>query len=443
MRSFMLLITLIMISFSLSILPLDVKSFEINFDHVFNPIDAPGNVVALPSSFTLKSVSSAAILHFNPQAILIDAEALDNPPDAWEPLLNASLVVIDSFTKAEVKSLNEADLARLVIIKPTSDRLKASINLNVAALNLKNGSYSVQLKFNNPQVLKHFEYTFHIFKSIPYSNVQNAQIQTAMKLYYPDATRTFLIPVFKPIATTDRMIRSSLNSLMEVPKGLGLYETPLVPRISRADFTGGITKCNILKRDLLESTSDNDAALSFSSIAKTLFEVKSTYVINQVEFTIDGNQAGLYKGVDLSKPFVSTNTALAYLPYSSASKILLASIEVEANDGTATVESVFKALQTKPQSESVSALLPPEVLLLDQHIEGRNLILNFNDTFKSLYFKHTDLQKMLLDALSLSFCSIDGIDQISLKVNGVNFSGWENVEVLNPFTPPTLFNQVP
>lgn len=442
-RSLMLLMTLVLISFSLSIMPLDVKSFEINFDNVFNPIDEPIDNATLPSSFAIKTVSSVDVLHFNPKSFLLKANALDNPPESWVPLLAGTLTITDTLTKTEIKKLSESELLALITLDASNNNLEVDLNLNIDALKLPNGAYTAKLDFINPSMTQSLEYNLHVFKALPYTSQRNASVQNAMKLYYADVSGTFLIPVYKPIASTDKMIRSSLNALLEVPVGYGLKETPLAPRISRADFTGGVTKCSLLTRDLPATMTDQEAALAFLSMAKTLYEVKSSYVINQVEFILDGNSNAIYQGIDLSKPFISSKNASAYVPYSTADKVLLVSVDVSSNDPTTTVPNIMKALQGSGIPEPLDALLPPEVQLIDSHIEGRTLVLNFNSYFKTLYYKQSALQTMLLDALSLSFCSMDTVDSIALQIEGADFNGWEDAPVRNPLSPPHLFNLVP
>jgi len=150
-RSLMLLMTLIMISFSLSIMPLDVKSFEINFDNVFKPIDTPVDTAALPSSFTIKSISSMAVRHFNPQDLSLKVDALESPPESWTPLIAGNLSIIDNRSGTKVKHMSETELLSILTLKADNNNLSADLKLNVSALNLHNGSYKVILNFINPK----------------------------------------------------------------------------------------------------------------------------------------------------------------------------------------------------------------------------------------------------------------------------------------------------
>jgi hypothetical protein len=435
--------TLVLISFSLSIMPLDVKSFEINFDNVFNPIDVPIDNAELPSSFTIKTVTSADVIHFNSKSLLLKANALDNPPESWTPLLAGTLTITDSLTETEIKKLSEPELLALFTLEISNNNLEVNLNMNIDALMLPNGAYTAKLDFLNPSLTQAFEYNLHVFKVLPYTSHREATVQNAMKVYYADASSNFLIPVYKPMGSTDKMIRSSLNALLEVPVGYGLKEPPLAPRISRADFTGGVTKCSLMTRDLSENMTNQETALAFLSIAKTLYEVKSSYVINQVEFILDGNSNTVYKDLDLSKPYISNKNANAYVPYSTADKILLVPVEVSSNDPNTIVTNIMKALQGSSLPKQLDILLPPKVLLLNSRIEGRTLVLNFNSHFKTLYYKQPALQIMLLDALSLSFSSMDNVDYISLQVEGNVFNGWEDAPIRNPLSPPPLFNLIP
>lgn len=448
-RSLTLLMMLLIIGFSLSILPLDVKSFEIDFDRVFAPIEAPSDpgTPSVDLAFTLEPVSSEAVTHFNPQQLLYALKAPVDAPEDWFSLVTARLVIQDQLRASEPVILEGNDLGSYLTMKASDQEGLQDLQLDLSDLTLKDGYFSVRLELSHPsQATLSSEHHIHKLTALTYQNQTNANAGHTIKLYYADASKTLLIPVYRSVPSTDKLIRTSLNGLMEVPQGMGLNGTALAPRVSRADFTGGVVKCSILTRDLPEGLTEADTRLFLQSIANTLFDIEGSYVINQVVFALDQNPQAVLNNVDLSIPFNATGDGTAYLPYTGGPNILLTPFTIEASDPQQAVTLILQTLQSiKPEASesSLSCLMPPSVKLLNQRIEGRTLVLNFDGSFKDLYFNRPDLQHMLIDALTLSFTSINDIDQLALEVEGQSFGGWKDVALKYPLLPPVSFNLAP
>lgn len=102
-------------------------------------------------------------------------------------------------------------------------------------------------------------------------------------------------------------------------------------------------------------------------------------------------------------------------------------------EGESQAEAVIEALLTGPENEALKALLPEGFSVLGVRVEGDLCYINLPQSSEELLPSDSAAQRLTVQGLVRSLCSIRGVRQVQLLVEGERRATWGTVDISQPF----------
>ncbi|MBE6918517.1 MAG: hypothetical protein E7469_02400 [Ruminococcaceae bacterium] len=102
-------------------------------------------------------------------------------------------------------------------------------------------------------------------------------------------------------------------------------------------------------------------------------------------------------------------------------------------EGESQAEAVIEALLTGPENEALKALLPEGFSVLGVRVEGDLCYINLPQSSEELLPSDSAAQRLTVQGLVRSLCSIREVRQVQLLVEGERRATWGTVDISQPF----------
>ena len=102
-------------------------------------------------------------------------------------------------------------------------------------------------------------------------------------------------------------------------------------------------------------------------------------------------------------------------------------------EGESQAEAVIEALLTGPENEALKALLPEGFSVLGVRVEDDLCYINLPQSSEELLPSDSAAQRLTVQGLVRSLCSIRGVRQVQLLVEGERRATWGTVDISQPF----------
>jgi len=372
--------------------------------------------------------------------------------------------IINSFT---VEISNATNLVKTISLKDISNTFEENVvdinnflsdysnqdiyvynyTFNLNNLDLTSNHYIVNVKSTDKRIKDVFTYEFNHFNNNKYIGSSNKPIENKLytKLYYSDENFMRLVPVNKMIDTTDRFIRATMNELLIPPnEKYGLSTTINAPRIKNIAISRGTANLDFNSSEITNFNNGSTSAyFAINSIVNTISKFS---VVDQVKFFVDGNNSSDYfHGTDLSEPFIVKNSAKAYVGLETSKKtMMLYPIEItetNLNNKILSIVSILKTLNFDNESKtSLIPTLPINVKLLNYRFDDKNIELDFSKEFLSAYNGNKEYNSIMYESLLYSFTSIEGINSVSIIIEGEKIDLFNGIDISTPQKPNMFIN---
>lgn len=446
------IILMILICFTLTAMPINKKLLTFDFSRFKIASSINQTTETDGVSFTY-SVNEKESILFNPTDLTFEirVESLDKNFD-WvkEPQLVLEITDSQGYTNTIsstdfITSFSGNNVENPTLFTYTLDLSKTNLNLDNGSYNIKLYSDHESLNTSEPILL-----TLSYFEDINYiSGITSANAKSNyLILYYSDNTKKHIVPIAREIPANNKVFRTTVNGLLEPPSvNLGLSVENIAPKISQIQYSNGLVTCYLKSSEVLPFSDDPvKAKNAIESLNRTIMDIQTPYAIKKIQYLVDRQPSkAFFNGTDLTEVITRKNNASVYLGLkTSTDRVLLVSKPLLNNDLETLMPNIIKILKTgvipDQDSENLVSVLPEQVDLIDYKLEGVTLKLNFNSDLKNVFTDKDGISKLMLDSLSSTFASIDGIDNIEIQIDGKAINAIGNISFSSPIEPPKFTN---
>ena len=173
-----------------------------------------------------------------------------------------------------------------------------------------------------------------------------------------------------------------------------------------------------------EQLSGIDLTMADYCVTLTLSQLPGVSV---VRITVEGQELAyrshsLLRSQDLLMPIeddVSRPLAIRlYFPAQSTGQLTPESRTLTLHEGDSSAEAIVSALLAGPQADGLSPLLPDGFQVLTVRVESGTCYLNLPGSAVSLLPEDSQKQRIMLEGLVNSLCSLEGVEQVQILLNG-------------------------
>ncbi len=440
------LLIIVILCFSLSMIPLDTRALDINFDNMFKSEDEEPEVVIEPITYAI-AFKSDQTEYYNPNKIEVEFTASHKTEEL--DLLATSEFSIDVYEgQTKLKTIN--DTSGVITKTLSEDELTLIVETKISqeALDLENGSYDFVLNAAHEELSESIQITtYYLNDNYTYNKGTSdpGEATTPVRLHYLDKDMEVVVPVYRMASYSTKLTRNAFNALFDVPTDMGLNETAHVPYAPRIFFESGMATCHLTNASIVEFTkNDYNAPLAFEAIAKTMVNIENSFVTQKVQFLLNGKLITAVGETPVEASYEIKDDNQVFMPYVSAdNRILLIPTATNKQEVTEVIDYILDALFS-PDKYSINKrfipALPLGVELVEYRIEGTNLKVVFNKGLYDAFDGNPAYVSMMIDALSLSFDSIKDIETTEIIVGGKTVTKIGSVKVASKITAPKYFN---
>jgi len=446
------LILMVLICFTLTAMPINTNLLSFDFSRFMIPSNINQTTELNGDSFTYIVDEKESIL-FNPTELKfeIKVESLDSNFQ-WTANPELILELIDANGNSQLIPSTQF----VIDLEPNNEEnptlFTYSLDISKTTLKLDNGTYDIRL-YSDHDLLKTSEpinLTASYFEDIQYvSGVSTSDANTSyLILYYTDKTNKHIVPVSRLTATTNKVFRTTVNGILDPPSTeLGLSTDLIAPRVSKIQYANGLVTCYLKSGEVLPFSDDPvKASNALGSLTQTIMDIQTPYAINKIQYLVDQQPSKIFfNGTDLTDIVTRDNNPQIYLGLkTTAERNLLTPKTIPNKEIDILIPEMIEILRSgivpNQDSENLFAVLPEQVTLIDYKLEGVTLKLNFNSSMKDVFSNSDGLSRLMLDSLSSSFTSINGIDNIEVQIEGKSINSIGNVSFTSPIEAPKFIN---
>lgn len=425
--------------------------------YLFNlsPIDYRGTIeIETPADESTLSLEIEEDKILNPESITIKHTA---SKDEVVKLVTDSIFYVDIYKdnkliKGNIDNLELISPSKGAIISISEDNpIITSLNLSQKNLNIEDGIY--EFKFSSNLVVDKNKSSLSLLVSYDsagsyYPAVNEGPVGTkGLTLYFATKNADTLIPVTRFVVEDKSITRMAIEQLQNGPLNTELIS--MIKDVTNTTYNNGNVVIDIPSSYEGYDSGSTGGSLSYNSFIKTIFAVDRYWPIYNLTFTVDRNRVESYfHGIDMSSvPNAWKNYSL-YLAHKADDRYYLfdytlypEQIGLAEND---TIEikagKIFAAYADTDIPYGISPI-PKTVTLNNVTLQGRTLILDFNEDFLNVYKDKKDLRYMMVESLMYTFTTIPGVDSIVITANGEEISNFiDGMDTTIALYPPEFIN---
>ncbi|MGM0379915.1 MAG: GerMN domain-containing protein [Bacillota bacterium] len=432
------LLLIIIIVFSLSIIPINYDLINLDIDK--QPAEEPDTQTETTYNIDIPK-------NINKDTFQIKVST--NKKDKLENLLDKFnlKISINNFADKNYK-LNDLDINK-TLDQSSNDKEEViytlTYDLDIENFLNKSGLYTLDISIKNEFFNKNISGEILKLKNSSYigSDNENPENKLYAKGYYPDKNALFLIPINRPIVNNrNRYIRNSMNELLNpLDKKYGLSTVKFAPRIQNIFISEGIAYLDFNLEDVKPFNQGSAASsIARNSIIKTIGEFDT---VKKVKFNINNyNEQVYFHGIDISKAFDIKTLPKAFVALETeTNKLFLNPIEINEESLEEKVKSIFANLQGKNirfDSKNIPTI-PYNVKLKNYTLNDKNITLNLSKEFLNTFNNNT-FNKLMYESILYSFTSLEKINTVSIKVDDNEVNDFLDMDISKPTKPNEYIN---
>lgn len=426
--------------------------------YLFNlsPIDYRGTIdIETPIEESTLSLTTEEDKILNPESITINHIAAKEEviKIVTDSIFNVDIYMDNQLIKSNIKNLELISPSIDATISVSEDNpIVTALNLSQKDLGLEDGAY----KFIFYSNLIADENKSKVTISVTYDTAGNYYPATntapagtkGLTLYFTTENADTLIPVTRFVVEDKSITRMAIEQLQNGPLNNGLIS--VIKDVTNTTYNNGNVVIDIPSSYEGYISGSTGGALSYNSFIKTIFAVDRYWPIHSVSFTVDRRKVETYfHGIDTINPVPKTNNNyLLYLAHKADGRYYLFEYQLSPEQiGIATNDAIenkalkiFKAYTDTDIPYGISPV-PKTVTLNNASMQGRTLILDFNDDLLNVYKDKNDLRHMMIESFMYTFTTIPGVDSIKITVVGEELANFvEGLDTTKVLYPPEFIN---
>ena len=454
MRLIINIFLIILIVFSLSIIPINYQMIDFSLPHLSNPSDIEVEEVETDIEFfNVSSTENNSFLTDNNFKIFISTsnkDELQTIIDSFNIKISNPNEVVKTIKLNQLKNSHEknvVDIKEYLDEYSNQEIYTIEYNFYLKDLDLTSNYYTFLITSTDSRVKENISYEINYTNDNTYIGSSNKSPENMLytEVYYADENFLRLVPVNKLINSTDRFIRATMNQLLEIPdEKYGLSNTIIAPRINNIYIHNKTARIDLNSYDVTAFNNGSaNATFALDSIINTIGKFSA---VDKVKFFVNNkDNANYFHGTDLSEEFIVTNKPKAYVGLETNNKtMLLYPIEINEINLNDKINAIIKTLQGinygANATDSLIPTLPSNVKLLNYKFNDKNIELDFSKEFLTIYKENSNYNKLMYESILYSMTSIEGINSVSILVNSEIVPLFDEIKISEPQKPNVFIN---
>ncbi len=322
-----------------------------------------------------------------------------------------------------------------------------TLDLSQDSLQLQNGTYMFKFHSEHESLSNANPLEIEVlYKPIaPYIAARNTISSGLMDLtlYFPDInSRKYLIPITRFVDHTTAIVRTTVDNLQVGSDILG-FENP-IPSIPRLQVSNGILTVYLPANldQYNESAEYGDFALN--SIVNSL---TATPGVDSIKFLVNGRESDDFfyghSTTPLYEPDLKTPKAYLYMDINK-SRTVLVPIDTSIPEESNTLTELFNILQSATYNgknlENLFPTVPKSIQLINATREGNIININLSKDLLYIYPEREDLQKLIIDSILFTYCSIPEVEKVHFFIEGQSIESFAGFNLSQPLSKPKYIN---
>jgi len=375
-------------------------------------------------------------------------------------------IVSNSIFNVDIYKDNKLVKSNINNLEPVSPSIDATISVNednpiVTALNIAQKTLGLEdgvYKFVFNSTLIKDEDSSSVSVTVTYDTAGNyyPAVNTApagtkgLTLYFPTKNADTLIPVTRFVVEDKSITRMAIEQLQNGPLNNGLVS--IIKDVTNTTYNNGNVVIDIPSSYDSYNNGSTGGFLAYNSFVRTIFAVDRYWPIHSVTFTVDRKNVDTYfHGMSSEAinffPNVERNYIL-YMAHKADDRYYLfehqlypEQIGIAEND---TIEmktrKIFDAYSNTDITSGISPI-PKIVALNNVSLQGKTLILDFNEELLNVYKDKNELRHMMVESFMYTFTTIPGVDSIKIAAGGEEINNFIDVlDTTQTLYPPEFIN---
>ena len=456
MRLIINLFLIILIVFSLAIIPINYQLLDLDFSYFAdrqNPTEATDESI---DYFDI-TTSTEAFLTDNSFEMTLkttNEDELETLIDSFEITMTTNTGKEKTFDLKNIQKsskLSKDDLSDFVeeTLDEKNNKTVYTIEYTfyLKNLDLNSNLYETTIVSSDERITDPITFTFRYLKNNSYVGSSNTPPDNSLfaKVYYPDEDYLRLVPVNEIVTDGDKFIRRSIDELLTpAEKKYGLATTVAAPKVNRIYISNGTARMDLVSGDLEGFNEGSTASLlALNSIINTISEFE---IVNNVKFFVDNTDQGAYlHGIDLTEAYEISELPKAYVGLeTSKNTIFLYPIDIETEGLNNRVLDIISTLKTDTYNgiadQNLIPTLPDEVVVNNFRFDGTNIELYLSKEFLTVYEGREHYKQIMYESLLYSLTSIEGINTVSILVNEQPVDDYLGINITERQKPNKFIN---
>ena len=433
MRLIINLFLIILIVFSLAIIPINYQLLDLDFPYFSDRQDATTDSDESIDYFDI-STNAEGFLKDNSFEMVLrttNEEELESLINSFEVTMTTNTgkeTVLDLETIQKSSKLSKDELSDFLDEEITEENNKTVYTIEytfyLKNLDLSSNYYAAEITSSDERITDTITFNFRYLKNNQYVGSSNTPPANSLfaKVYYPDEEFLRLVPVHEVLGDGSNFIRRSIDELLTpADEQYGLASTVAAPNVDNIYISNGTARMDLLSSDIEAFNQGSTASqLALNAIIKAISEFD---IVNDVKFFVDNSDQGDYfHGTDLTEAFAINQLPKAYVGLeTSKQKMFLYPIDITSEGLNDTVLSILSTLRSGTNNQvadqNLIPTLPPEVKVNNYSFDGSNIELYLSEEFLTVYQDQADYELLMYESLLYSLTSINGIRTVSILVN--------------------------
>lgn len=426
--------------------------------YLFNlsPIDYRGTIeIETPVEESTLILETEEDKILNPESITINhiSSAEEIIKIVTESIFNVDIYMDNQLIKSNIKNLELISPSVDTTISVSEDNpIITALNVSQKNLGLEDGIYKFiftsNLIANEDKSSVSVTVTYDtVGKYYPSVNAAPAGTK-GLTLYFATENADNLIPVTRFVVEDKSITRMAIEQLQNGPLNKGLKS--VIKDVTNTTYNNGNVVIDIPSSYEEYNNGSTGGGMSYNSFVKTIFAVERYWPIHSVSFTVDRSKVKTYfHGIDTMNPVPNTrNNYLLFMAHKADGRYYLFDHQLypeqigiaESNPIETKAKKIFDAYSDTDIPYAISPV-PKTVTLNNASLQGRTLILDFEEDFINIYKDKKDLRNMMIESFMYTFTTIPGVDSIKITAGGKEITNFvDGIDTTKALYPPEFIN---
>lgn len=453
-RLFINLFFIVIICFTLSVLPINTAALEmLDFGSMFSEeTQVPEEeITPVDASFTptydivFNTPNDERL--YNPTTISCTLKT--NIPAEYEQNYNFDDITLTLYQNDDIfQTLNGNKIIRNKTLRYENETLvvdyEIEMDFNELSLN-RDGFFKGDFSFSEEKQLSSTTYDLAYRPTIKYINNGSAQNNGNFiyKVFFKNEKGTHLVPTYISVPYPESITIEVRDRLYNPPPAsYGLSPEKVIPEQSSIaklgdKYYGVFMYSNEINKVI---TNTEQAQLAIDAMVQSLVRLPN---IDRLTFFVDDQQLeGTLYDIDLTKIYEQPTSTYVYLSErNSTNRRYLIPIIINEDNVYDEILSIFNTLKTgRIHDQQWMQIVPPDVEMTTFIIEGTTITADFNEAFLTAYDDDPEYKRMMVNSILYSFTSNPNINKVVMTVNGEIITNYAGYNFTEPQLEPSYIN---